>query len=218
MEATAATVFIIDDDPSVRKGLVRLLRSAGWNAEAFASAEAFLARTHYEDIGCIVLDLCMPGISGQQLQDLLRERNIVLPIVFLTGQGDIASSVVAMKKGAVDFLLKPIDSHALLQAISEATLRHAAALEKSHDIASIDARMARLSTREREVMEQVLTGRLNKQIAGVLGIAEKTVKVHRGRVMAKMEVHSVAQLVHECELVGINSDSRGAVQTSAAVR
>jgi len=208
MGTTGATVFVIDDDTSVRQGLIRLLRSEGWTAEAFESAQEFLNRPAHDDVGCILLDLCMPGMSGPELQDLLHERHIHLPIVFLTGQGDIPSSVTAMKKGAVDFLLKPIDSTALLQVLEEAINQHASCLEKDHDLAKIDARLTRLSAREREVLEQVLTGRLNKQIASVLGIAEKTVKVHRGRVMEKMEVRSVAELVHQCELAGVSAPAK----------
>ena len=134
----------------------------------------------------------------------------MLPIVFLTGQGDVPSSVSAMKHGAADYLLKPVDSEALLDAVESATRKHAADLRRAREVATIATRLARLSAREREVLDQVLTGRLNKQIAGELGIAEKTVKVHRGRLMAKMQVRSVAELVHQCEQVGVGAASRTA--------
>ncbi|QSX78791.1 response regulator transcription factor [Agrilutibacter solisilvae] len=208
MDTTSAIVFVIDDDASVRRSLVRLVRSAGWEAEAFDSAQSFLEREPFDGVACIVLDLCMPKMSGQELQDRLRERHSLMPIVFLSGQSDIPTSVAAMKKGAVDFLLKPVDSDSLLRVIGEAMERHAQCLRQAHDMANIGGRLVRLSAREREVLEQVLTGRLNKQIASELGIAEKTVKVHRGRLMAKMEVRSVAELVHQCDVVGVSAPER----------
>jgi FixJ family two-component response regulator len=208
MDTTSAIVFVVDDDASVRRSLVRLVRSAGWEAEAFDSAQSFLEREPFDGVACIVLDLCMPKMSGQELQDRLRERHSLMPIVFLSGQSDIPTSVAAMKKGAVDFLLKPVDSDSLLRVIGEAMERHAQCLRQAHDMANIGGRLVRLSAREREVLEQVLTGRLNKQIASELGIAEKTVKVHRGRLMAKMEVRSVAELVHQCDVVGVSAPER----------
>lgn len=208
METKAGKIFLVDDDPSVLKALSRLLRSAGWETECFESARAFLDRPAYTDVGCIVLDLYMPDMTGRELQDLLLARHTLLPIVFLTGQGDVPASVSAMKHGAVDFMLKPVDSTTLLDVVEGAMQRHALSLRDAHDVAIISTRLSRLSTREREVLAQVLTGRLNKQIAGELGIAEKTVKVHRGRLMAKMQVRSVAELVHHCERIGVGSDRR----------
>lgn len=208
MEVKAGKVFLIDDDVSVLRALSRLLRSAGWDTECFESARAFLERPAYTDVGCIVLDLWMPDMTGRELQDLLQERHTLLPIAFLSGQGDVPASVSAMKHGAVDFLLKPVDSAALIEVVGGAMERHARNLRDAHDVAVISTRLSRLSTREREVLEQVLTGRLNKQIAGELGIAEKTVKVHRGRLMAKMQVRSVAELVHQCERIGVGSERR----------
>ena len=208
METKAGKVFLVDDDPSVLRALSRLLRSAGWETECFDSAQAFLERPPYTDVGCLVLDLSMPDMTGRELQDLLQERHTLLPIVFLSGQCDVPTSVSAMKHGAVDFLLKPVDSTALLDVVGAAMERHALDLRTANDVAVISTRLARLSTREREVLEHVLTGRLNKQIAGELGIAEKTVKVHRGRLMGKMQVRSVAELVHQCERIGFGSQRR----------
>lgn len=208
METKAGKVFLVDDDPSVLRALGRLLRSAGFDTECFESARAFLERPPYTDVGCLVLDLSMPDMTGRELQDLLQARHTLLPIVFLSGQCDVPDSVTAMKHGAVDFLLKPVDSTALLDVVGAAMQRHARDLRVASDVAAIGTRLARLSTREREVLEHVLTGRLNKQIAGELGIAEKTVKVHRGRLMAKMQVRSVAELVHQCDRIGFGAERR----------
>jgi FixJ family two-component response regulator len=194
-----ATIFVIDDDASMRRSLSWLLRSAGWRAEAFASAEDFLARAALPGNGCLILDVRMPGMAGPELRDHLAARNISLPIIFLTGHGDVPTGVEAMKKGAVDFLLKPVDDQVLLEAIQSALERHRTAQAQAEELNSIHNRLARLSPREREVLECVIGGSLNKQIAEGLGIAEKTIKIHRGRVMQKMEVSSVAELVHLCE-------------------
>ena len=200
---TNATIFVVDDDASVRKGLGRLLKSAGWNAETYASAAEFLARPAFSGYGCVLLDVRMPGMRGPELRDQLSARRITLPVVFLTGHGDVSTGVEAMKKGAVDFLLKPVDDRVLLQTIEVAVERHRAARAQTKTLDSIHERVARLTDREREVMEHVIGGFLNKQIAAILGIAEKTIKVHRGRVMQKMEVNSVAELVHLCETADI---------------
>ncbi len=199
MGASQATVFVIDDERSVRQALSRLLRSAGHRVETFASAEEFLKREQYAGIGCLVLDVRMPGMTGAELFDRMSEKGLSMPVVFLTGHGDVPTSVRAMKKGAVDFLLKPADDEALLQAIRQAVARHASEQAWEQAKQGIQARLQRLSPREREVLEHVIRGRLNKQIAADLGISEKTVKVHRGRVMAKMEVRSVAELVRLCD-------------------
>jgi FixJ family two-component response regulator len=201
---TDATIFVVDDDASMRKSLLWLLRSAGWHAEAFASAEEFLAQPPFSGTGCLILDVRMPNVTGPQLRDQLDARNSLLPIIFLTGHGDVPTSVDAMKKGAVDFLLKPVDDQVLLQAIQLAVQRHRAAQANVRELHAIRDRVARLSAREYEVMEYVIAGCLNKKIADALGIAEKTTKIHRGRVMQKMEVNSVAELVHLCQIVDIS--------------
>jgi FixJ family two-component response regulator len=199
---TGPTIFVVDDDAGVVRSLTRLLRSAGWNTEAFASADALLERAPIAGPGCVLLDVQMPGMNGLELQERMSAVGISLPVVFLTGKGDIPMSVHAMKQGAVDFLVKPVGEDVLFQALDQAIKRQAAeaAIRQNRD--SIMARLGRLSEREREVLEQVLQGRLNKQIAFDLGIAEKTVKAHRGRVMEKMEAHTVAELVHMCDSVG----------------
>ncbi len=200
---TDATILVVDDDASMRKSLLWLLRSAGWHAEAFASAEEFLARPPFTGTGCLILDVRMPHITGPQLRDQLAAGNNSLPIIFLTGHGDVPTGVDAMKKGAVDFLLKPVDDQVLLQAIQLAVERHRDAQAHVREVHAIRERVARLSGRECEVMEYVIAGCLNKQIADALGIAEPTIKIHRGRVMEKMEVKSVAELVQLCQAAGI---------------
>ena len=203
MNRTDATVFIVDDDPSVRKSLLRLIRCAGWQGEAFASAQDFLAQAALARAGCVVLDVRMPGMTGPELRDLMAAQEISLPVIFLTGHGDIPTGVDAMKKGAVDFLQKPVDDDVLLQAIQQALERHAAAQIHRQALERIQACLLSLTLREREVMEYVIGGWLNKQIAAELAISEKTVKIHRGCVMHKMGVHSVAELVRQCETAGI---------------
>ena len=203
MRETGATVFVVDDDAAVRRSLTRLLCSAGWNAEAFASAGDLLARAPISGPGCVLLDVNMPGMSGLELQERMADAGITLPVVFLTGKGDIPMSVHAMKHGAVDFLVKPVEESVLFQALEQAIRRQAAEAATRHHRDRIMARLALLSDREREVLERVLQGRLNKQIAFEMGIAEKTVKAHRGRVMEKMEAHTIAELVHLCDSVGI---------------
>jgi FixJ family two-component response regulator len=203
MDRTDATIFIVDDDPSVRKSLLRLVRSAGWQGEAFASAQEFLAQATFSRVGCVVLDVRMPGMTGLELRDLMAAQEISLPVIFLTGHGDIPTGVDAMKKGAVDFLQKPVDDKVLLQAIRHAVERHAVARMHQQELEGIQARLVRLTPREREVLEYVIGGCLNKQIAAALEIAEKTVKIHRGFVMHKMEVTSVAELVRQCQTAGI---------------
>jgi FixJ family two-component response regulator len=201
MQDQQATVFVIDDDPEVRDGLDRLLRSEGWRVQAFASAQDFLDAAVAQGPGCILLDVDMPGMTGPQLHAHLPETGVGLPVIYLTGRCSVSISVQAMKNGALDFLEKPIDADALLPAIALAVARHRQSREKDERLADIQQRLATLSARERDVFNLVVLGRLNKQIAGDLQIAEKTVKVHRGRVMAKMKVRSVAQLVHLYEQV-----------------
>lgn len=188
-------VYVVDDEPAVRKGLWRLLRSAGYEVSTYASAEEFLERLEPDASGCAVLDVAMPGLDGLALQKALSERRLALPVLFLTGRGDIPSSVKAMKAGATDFLTKPVDDRVLFEAIVHALERGRAERVARHRRAEARERVETLTPREREVLEGVAAGRLNKQIAGDLGIAEKTVKVHRARVMEKLGVSSVAELV-----------------------
>jgi FixJ family two-component response regulator len=191
------TVYVVDDEPSVRKALSRLLRSAGLKCEVFASADEFLAheRESPAESGCLVLDVQMPGLNGMDLQEVLSAGEGRLPIIFITGHGDIPLSVRAMKKGAVDFLTKPFDDKDLLSAIAVALRKGEEVRARFAEITQFRDREQTLTTRERDVMARVVAGLLNKQIAAELGIEEGTVKIHRGRVMQKMGVQSVAELV-----------------------
>jgi len=197
------TVFIIDDDPSVRRGLTRLVRAAGMKAESFASASDFLASGKQEKPGCIVLDVRMPDMTGPELQKELGKVGSSMPIIFLSGHADIPTAAEAMKKGAVDFLTKPVDRDQLLGAIEASLARGAEDRARRAEIGTIDERIRTLTPREHEVMTYVITGMLNKQIAAELGIAEDTVKIHRGRAMQKSGVLSVADLVRVCQKAGI---------------
>jgi FixJ family two-component response regulator len=206
MAALSATVFLVDDDPSVRKALARLIKSAGYEVQTFASAREFLDnRPDAKAPACLVLDVRMPGLSGLDLQQALYDDIEALPIVFITGHGDIPMSVKAMKQGAIDFLPKPVRDNEFLRAIEQALARashdRAARLELDH----IQLRVESLTPREREVMTLVVRGLLNKQIAFELGTVEKTIKVHRARVMEKMQVESLAELVRLAERVGIGA-------------
>ena len=197
------TVFVIDDDPSVLKSLARLLRSLGFDTETFASAEAFLERKHYDGVGCIVLDVQMPGLSGMDLQDELSRADYSMPVIFITGHGNIPMSVQAMKKGAVNFLTKPFDEEELLQGVREAIEQDRSAKAERTEVHDALKLIEQLTPREHEIFRHVITGMLNKQIALKLDIAEKTVKVHRGRIMEKLCVESVADLVRLAEKAGI---------------
>jgi FixJ family two-component response regulator len=196
-------VFVIDDDASVRKSLLRLLRSAGYTTETFASAEEFLGRDHFNGIGCLLLDVQMPGLTGMDLQEELNSADYHMPIIFITGHGNIPMSVKAMKKGAVDFLTKPFDDKELLRAVEIAIEKDTCTRTEYDETLHIRKHIELLTSREQEVLRYVITGMLNKQIALKLGIAEKTVKVHRGRVMEKLCVDSVAELVRLAEKAGI---------------
>jgi FixJ family two-component response regulator len=196
------TVFIVDDVREVRLGLSRLLASGGYRVCPFESAEGFLAARDCESPGCLLLDLCMPDLNGLELQHLLVDSPYARPIVFLSGQGDIHIAVQAMKAGAVDFLTKPIDVARLFAAVGQAIVRDAAQRVQSTECISIQRRVESLTPRERQVMDLVICGRLNKQIAAALGTGEKTIKVHRARVMSKMVVRSVAELVRLNAQVG----------------
>jgi FixJ family two-component response regulator len=197
------TVFIIDDDASIRKSLSRLLRSAGHTTETFTSAEEFLGREHFNGIGVLLLDVQMSGLSGMDLQKDLNKADYHMPIIFITGHGNIPMSVEAMKKGAVDFLTKPFDDKELLQAVESAIEKDRGAKAKRAEVYDIRRRIELLTSRELEVLRYVITGMLNKQIALKLGIAEKTVKIHRGRIMEKLRANSVAELVRLAEKAGI---------------
>jgi len=199
MTVTDECVFVVDDDDSVRRSLSRLIRSAGWRVETFPTAKSFLEYTPPNRPGCLVLDLQLPGMSGLELQRSLVQAGRDIPIVFITGHGDVPSSVRAMKGGAVDFLQKPFDDQELLDCIARALGRSREQRVKRAERAVLQARFDTLTPREREVLMLVVAGKLNKQIAGDLGNAEKTVKIHRGRVMAKMQAGSVAELVRMFE-------------------
>jgi RNA polymerase sigma factor (sigma-70 family) len=201
-------VFVVDDDAAVRKAVSRLLRSASIAVADFASPREFLAQHDPATPGCLVLDLAMPGFDGLRLQTTLRETGSSLPIIFLTGHGDVSKSVQAMKGGAFDFLTKPVNAKNLLPAIRAAIERDAVARGEQAELSEIHARLDTLTPREREVLQHVVAGKLNKQIAADLGITEATVKMHRGRVMAKMKVQSVAELAcltERCGIKGTNS-------------
>ena len=200
-----STVFLIDDDASVRRALTRLIKSAGHQVESFASAREFLDSGRLgEACGCLVLDIQMPGFTGMDLQRKLRESGSELPIIFITGHGDIPTSVTAMKAGAMDFLQKPVKDKDLLKAIEQALTRARQDYSERQEVDDIRSRIDSLTPREREVMILVVRGLLNKQIAFELGTVEKTIKVHRARVMDKMQVNSLAELVRIAEKIGLS--------------
>ena len=192
---TTPTVFLVDDDASVRSALTRALTAEGFHVLSWASADAFLAEYDPEKPGCLVADVAMPGTDGLQLQALLSASDHALPIVFITGNATVRMSVQAMRAGAVTFLPKPVRLSELAAAVREALERDRVTRQKHAARAAINARLAALTARERQVFDLVVAGKMNKQIAAQLGAAEKTVKVHRGRVMFKMRVRSVAELV-----------------------
>jgi FixJ family two-component response regulator len=188
-------VFVVDDDISVRESLELLIRTAGWQPETFASAQEFLARPRVLAPSCLVLDVSLPGLNGLELQKRVAADRNDVPIIFITGYGDVPMTVRAMKAGAVEFLTKPFDDDVLLSAIQNAIERSRLALDHEAELRALRERQASLTPREREVMALVVSGLLNKQVGGELGISEITVKAHRGQVMRKMEAGSVADLV-----------------------
>ena len=200
-------VMVVDDDASVRKSLERLLTSVGYKVQTFDSARAFLARPQMPAEGpqCLILDIRMPGVSGLDLQTSLRSSGATIPIIFSTGFGDIASSVRAMKIGAVDFLTKPIDEEELLAAVERGLVLDEEMRRLGAVMGTLTTRQARLTPRENQVFALVVTGMLNKQIAGRLGTCERTIKVHRARIMKKMEAGSVADLVRMADRLGLSA-------------
>jgi FixJ family two-component response regulator len=188
-------VFVVDDDVSVRESLELLIHTAGWQPETFASASAFLARARVQVPSCLVLDVSLPDLNGLELQTRIARDRLDMPIIFITGYGDVPMTVKAMKAGAIEFLTKPFSDEVLLSAIAVALERSRAALGHEAEVREVRTRYASLSPREREVMGLVVSGFLNKQIGGELRISEITVKAHRGRVMRKMKAGSVADLV-----------------------
>jgi FixJ family two-component response regulator len=201
MNQTDPTVFIVDDDPSVRRGLISLLNSVGRNAIAFASAQEFLHHKRRDGPACLILDVRLPDLHGLELQRLLGKSEQAVPIIFITGHGDIPMSVRAMKQGAVEFLTKPFQDQDLLDAVYEALKGDRAAREQRAKAVELRRRYDSLTPRERQVMHFVVAGRLNKQIAGELGTSEVTVKIQRGRVMHKMQAESVVDLLRMAETI-----------------
>lgn len=196
-------VFVVDDDPSVRKSLARLVAAAGHEVQTFASAREFLAHPLHQGPSCLVLDVRMPGLTGLALQAALAAAGRRLSIVFITGYGDVATTVKAMKGGAVDFLTKPVNARTLLSAIERGLSRARQLLRDQAKVTEIQGRIKTLTPRETEVLALVVTGKLNKQIASDLGVSEKMVKVHRGRVMQKMQAGSLAELVRLADQGGV---------------
>jgi FixJ family two-component response regulator len=195
MATAKPIVFIVDDDAWVRESLETLIRDEGWQPETFASAQEFLDRPRASALSCLVLDISLPGLNGLELQKRVAAERTDLPIIFVTGHGDIPMTVGAMKAGAVEFLTKPFNDEVLLTAIRQALERSRLALAQEAEIQQLRERYASLTARERDVMTLVVSGLLNKQVAGELGITESTVKAHRGQVMQKMKANSLADLV-----------------------
>lgn len=204
MSSSPPVVYIVDDDPSICRSLLRLVRQAGLEGHSYGSAADFLAaqQAPFTRPTCLVVDLQMPGLTGLDLQQKLAESPAQCPMIFISGNGDIPSTVKAMKQGAVTFLTKPFDTQNLLRAIAEALQLHQSTLAADQQVQHVRDRMTELTERELEVMSWIITGALNKQVAAELNVVEKTVKVHRARVLEKMQAGSIAELVRLCSLVG----------------
>ncbi|HEX4960222.1 MAG TPA: response regulator [Thermoanaerobaculia bacterium] len=215
MPHATPTVFVVDDDVSVRESLELLIRFAGWQPETFASAQEFLARPRVLAPSCLVLDVSLPDLNGLDLQKLVAVDRIDMPIIFITGYGDVPMTVQAMKAGAVEFLTKPFDDDVLLSAIRNAIERSSAVLDDKAETQALRDGYASLTPREREVMALVVSGLLNKQIGGELGISEITVKAHRGKVMRKMKAGSLADLVTMAARLRLAPAPRGSRSTAA---
>lgn len=209
MSRRAGTVYLIDDDAAVLKALRRLLASAGYGVKTFERASDFLESPKGEGPACMVLDLQMPGLGGLDLQRELAARGMGLPVIFLTGHGDIPQTVRALKAGAFDFLTKPVPSRALLEAIGSAIKADSARRKEDDEVGAIRARLATLTPREHEVLRRVISGKLNKQTAFEMGIVEKTVKFHRAQVMRKLGVDSLAELVLLADRAGVDRINKG---------
>ena len=208
MPDAGSIVFVVDDDISVRESLEPLIRSAGWRTEAFATAHEFLARPRAAIPSCLVLDVSLPGLDGLELQKRIAAERTDMPIIFITGHGDVPMTVQAMKAGAVEFLTKPFGDAVLLAAIRNALERSRAALDREAEIRTLRDTYASLTPRERQVMTLVVAGLLNKQVGGELGISEVTVKAHRGQVMRKMKANSLPDLVTMSARLGLRAPSK----------
>jgi FixJ family two-component response regulator len=205
MSPAKPAVYVVDDDPSVRVAMGRLLKSVGLTVKTFASARDFLEQATPERSGCLIVDLRMPGMGGLDLQDQLSARHVSLPVIFLTGYGTVPASVRAMKAGAVDFLEKPVDDQTLLDTVHKALERDREARLNQAEMQALQQRLALLTPREYEVLTFIISGRLNKQAAAALGTTEKTIKVHRARIMEKLQCASLAELVRLAEKAGIKT-------------
>lgn len=201
MNALTPTVHVVEDEPAVLRSLMRVLSNAGLQVRGYESPYEFLSQVDAASSGCIVIDLCLPGMTGLDLQQQLTRNGCLQPIVFVTGNADVSASVRALRAGALHFLIKPVEAEALLESVYEGLQRSAIELRKRINRSVLQQRAAMLTPRERQVFEGVVRGLLNKQIAALFGVSEKTVKVHRGRVMHKMGAHSVAQLVRMADQV-----------------
>ena len=213
MSDSSPTVLLVDDDPAVRKALSRVLREEGWNVEVFESAEAFLVRADHVADGCLVLDVTMPGLDGLELQQRLIQTGKAMPIVFVTGYGDIPMTVRALKAGASDFLTKPVAAEALLRAVRAAIEQGASVRRARAATAKLRQRYDGLTPREREVLTLLVTGALNKQVAATLGVVEQTIKFHRAQIMERMEAKTIAELMHIAARLEIGTPSEPPAQS-----